>query len=284
VRITIVASGSGGNATLVEGGGRRVLVDAGVGPRTLAQLLKQAGDSAGPDALVVTHAHSDHVGHCAPLARRYGLEVYMSEATARAVSPAASIKLTRFSPREPFAIGKLNVWPTPLPHDAAQVGLVFEADGLRAGLATDLGEVPPALPEAFAACDVLLLESNHDLPMLREGPYPHYLKQRIASAKGHLSNEQAAELLGALPPRAHSIVLMHLSRTNNTPEHALAAASRALAGRRVRLSAAPPRGPLRVDVGAPPPDEALAPPAAPPPPATAPARRSAPSGQLAWPF
>jgi phosphoribosyl 1,2-cyclic phosphodiesterase len=279
VRVTIVASGSGGNVTLVAGGGARVLVDAGVGPRTLATLLERAGDRGPPPtALVVTHAHSDHVGHYRPLARRFGLTVYMSEATARAVEPPSTLKLVRYSPREPFAIGGLNVWPTPLPHDAAQVALVFEAGGLRAGLATDLGEVPPGLPEAFSACDLLLLESNHDLAMLRDGPYPMHLKRRIASAKGHLSNAQAAELLRALPPRARSVVLMHLSRTNNAPELALASARDALAGRRVRLFVAPPRGPLSFDVAAPPPDAPLAQsPPAPRPPAP-------PGAQLALPF
>ena len=283
MRVTIVASGSGGNVTLVEGGGARVLVDAGLGPRTLATLLERAGDHGPPpSALVVTHAHSDHVGHYQPLARRFGLTVHMSEATARAVEPPQTLKLKRFSPREPFAIGGLNVFPTPLPHDAAQVALVFEAGGLRAGLATDLGEVPPALPEAFRACDLILLESNHDLAMLRDGPYPIYLKRRIASAKGHLSNDQAAELLRALPPKASAVVLMHLSKTNNKPALALASAHEALAGRHVRLFVAPPRGPLSLDVAAPPPDAPLAAPAArgPLPAAPEPAR----GAQLALPF
>jgi phosphoribosyl 1,2-cyclic phosphodiesterase len=301
VRITIVASGSGGNVTLIEGGGVRVLVDAGVGPRTLTTLLERAGNQgAPPSALVITHAHSDHVGHYRPLARRFGLRVYMSEATARAVEPPSTVDVKRFSPREPFAIGGLNVFPTPLPHDAAQVALVFEAGGLRAGLATDLGEVPPGLPEAFAACDLLLLESNHDMTMLREGPYPLHLKRRIASAKGHLSNAQAAELLRALPPRARAVVLMHLSRTNNAPALALASAHAALAGRHVRLFVAPPRGPLSFDVAAPPPAFPLvwptgpnapdepSPPVAPPRPrgasAPAPATRPGPGKQLSLPF
>ncbi len=282
MRVTIVASGSGGNVTLVEGGGERVLVDAGVGPRTLGDLLTRAGDRGPPpSALVVTHAHSDHVGHYRPLARRFGLAVYMSEATARAVDPPATLKLKRYSPREPFAVGGLNVFPTPLPHDAAQVALVFEAGGLRAGLATDLGEVPPGLPEAFASCDLLLLESNHDPAMLREGPYPPYLKRRIASAKGHLSNDQAAELLRALPPRARAVVLMHLSKANNAPALALASARAALAGRHVRLFVAPPRGPLSIDLARPPPGAPLgATPAAPPQPPPPPPRR----GQLAFSF
>jgi phosphoribosyl 1,2-cyclic phosphodiesterase len=148
------------------------------------------------------------------------------------------------------------VTPLPVPHDAAQVALVVAGDGRRALLATDLGEVPPGLPALIDGCDIALLESNHDPAMLARGPYPEHLKRRIASSKGHLSNAQTHAVLARLGPRVRAVVLMHLSRTNNAPELALAVAADALAGRGVRLLAASQDDPLALDVEASPPRRA----------------------------
>jgi hypothetical protein len=130
------------------------------------------------------------------------------------------------------------------------VALVVEGGGRRAAIVTDLGEVPPGLPAHLGRCDVVLVESNHDAEMLRRGPYPAFLKRRVASARGHLSNAQAHGLLRALPRETHTVVLMHLSRTNNTPELALESARDALSGRRVRLLCAPPVETVLVDAAA----------------------------------
>src|SRR6185295_209041 len=113
-------------------------------------------------------------------------------------------------PREPFAIDQVLLRPTPLPHDAAQVALTLHDGVHKVGLCTDLGEVPPSLPQALAHCDLLLLESNHELELLRVGPYPDFLKRRVASAAGHLSNAQCCELLRELAPTLGRVVLMHL--------------------------------------------------------------------------
>lgn len=270
MQITIIASGSGGNATLFASRGTRVLVDAGVGPRVLAQCLTAAGGASGwaPDAIVITHAHADHVGAAARYNKKHKIPIYASEATARAAALGDPERVRLFSSREPFAIGALTISPRPLPHDAAQVALVVGDGARRAALVTDLGEVPPGLLEHVAGCDVLLLESNHDADMLAAGPYPQHLKRRIGSSRGHLSNAQACALLAALPSGTHTVALMHLSEINNRPELALEAARDALSGRRMRLLAAPPRGPLVLDA---------APPAGPAPGA---ARAPAPARQL----
>jgi phosphoribosyl 1,2-cyclic phosphodiesterase len=237
LKITILASGSGGNAALFESHDTTVMIDAGIGPRVLARKLSETALRA-PDAIVVTHAHSDHLGDCGRISQRFKIPVFLTESTARVARHRAGDLVRVYGPREPFAIGSLTIAPTPLPHDVAQVALVVSDGKCRAAIATDLGEVPPALPEQLALCDVLLIESNHDAEMLARGPYPKRLKRRIASARGHLSNDQTHTLLCALPDTAHTVVLMHLSETNNRPEVALASARDALAGRRVRLLAA----------------------------------------------
>jgi phosphoribosyl 1,2-cyclic phosphodiesterase len=237
MRVIILASGSAGNASLFEAAGTSVLVDAGIAPRALEAKLTTAGARL-PDAIVVTHAHQDHVGQCLRLARRLRIPVYASEATARTETLHGRSEVKVFSAREPFAIGALTIAPTPLPHDAAQVAIVVEGGGHRAAIVTDLGEVPPGLTAHLAGCEVVLIESNHDAELLQNGHYPAFLKRRIASARGHLSNAQAHALLRALPAEAHTVVLMHLSKSNNRPEIALESAQDALSGRRVRLLAA----------------------------------------------
>ncbi len=149
--------------------------------------------------------------------------------------------------REPFTIGALTFRPMPLPHDAAQVALVIEGAGRRAAIVTDLGEVPPGLAEHLRGCHVVLVESNHDAEMLRRGPYPAFLKRRVASARGHLSNEQAHALLRALSPETHTVALLHLSETNNRPDLALDSRAMPSPGRRTRIHVAAPRETLVLD-------------------------------------
>ncbi len=249
VRVTILASGSKGNATLFESGGTSLLVDAGISVSEVAARAPRL------DAVVVTHAHGDHTGNFRQLAKRLRSTVYMTEATARAKGVTEVVK--RYGSREPFAVGPFTVSPLPLPHDAAQVGLVVSDGVHRVGLATDLGEVPPGLVGHLRGCDALLLESNHDIGRLLGGPYPPSLKQRIASARGHLSNDQLGELLRAHYrdaatsglTAARTVVLMHLSEQNNRPEIALGQARDALADRCDRLLVASQHEPLDVPLG-----------------------------------
>ena len=247
LRVTILASGSSGNATLFEARGTRVLVDGGVAPRTLMNALRATSAGGRPQAIVLTHAHDDHLGHAPTLARKLRIPIYASHSTARSL-PFGGVEIRRFSPRDPFVLGALTFHPHPVPHDAANVALVVEEGVRRVGLATDLGEITAGVADHLRDVDVLMIESNHDVEMLRRGNYPHFLQRRILSARGHLSNAQTRALLEDLSPRTHAVMLMHLSRSNNSPELALEAARDALASREVTLEAAPTFGARCVSV------------------------------------
>jgi len=300
MRMTVLASGSKGNSTVVSSSRTRVLVDAGLSCRELLKRMVLAGeDPATLDAILITHEHQDHVAGLAVLARRLGIPVYFTEPThrawvrmvtprttmtygkwleyvqqekeARAASIAASSEedaedenpgapsfaaspqrvgstnlcetpsaksnpahlpaVEYFHSGSSFCIGDLDITPFTIPHDAADpCGFVFSAEGIRMAVATDLGYVPPNVKAALKRIDVLLLESNHDLEMLRDGPYPWSVKQRVLSRVGHLSNHATAEFLSNdYDGGAAYIVLGHLSESNNVPELARIAAEQALA-------------------------------------------------------
>lgn len=248
MRVTVLASGSSGNATLFESQTTSILVDAGIGPRVLEDALAGLG-ARPPDAIVVTHAHLDHVGNAARIARRRRIPVYLTEATSREVQLGAEVDEYRFGTREPFEIGDLVIAPLPVPHDAANVALTISDERGAATLATDVGEPTGKLSEHLRDSDIVLLESNHDEDLLLRGPYPPHLQRRVASARGHLSNRQAATLLRKLSARTHTVVLMHLSGSNNTP--ALAAEeARAALPLRVAVHVAPTRGALALETAA----------------------------------
>ncbi len=337
MRMTVLASGSKGNSTVIASGRTRILVDAGLSCRELLRRMEIAGeDATALDAILVTHEHVDHVSGLAVLARRLGIPVYFTESTHRAwvrmMTPRTTMsyakwldhlqaeKLTRaqaaiptytplaetsanleaiaaisseaaaldpalnrsddpanaaelpvdpddcepadcgpvdleptparakadptflpaveyFKPGHQFSIGDLEISPFTIPHDAADpCGFVFEADGIRMAVATDLGYVPPNVKAALKRIDVLLLESNHDLEMLRDGPYPWSVKQRVLSRVGHLSNDATAEFLERdYDGGAAYIVLGHLSESNNAPELARITAERAIGDRMTLL-------------------------------------------------
>ena len=305
--MTVLASGSKGNSTVVSSSRTRILVDAGLSCRELFKRMQAAGeDPRTLDAILVTHEHQDHVQGLAVTARKLGIPVYFTEPTHRAwvrwmtprkrltyadwlaqrkqqAEAAASSEAalsaetalsaeaeekeafeeeqasaaalsqeselaakpeTRreadpcalpggveyFSAGQGFSVGDIAVTPFTIPHDAADpVGFVFEAEGIRIGLATDLGYMPANAAMRLRRCDVLMLESNHDLDMLRDGPYPWSVKQRVMSRVGHLSNHAAAEFLEeSYDGQAEYVVLAHLSESNNLPELARISAERAL--------------------------------------------------------
>jgi phosphoribosyl 1,2-cyclic phosphodiesterase len=295
VRMTVLASGSKGNSTVVSSSRTRILVDAGLSCRELFKRMQQAGeDPRTLDAILVTHEHQDHVQGLAVTARKLGIPVYFTEPTHRAwmrwmtprkrmtyadwlaqrrqqaeaapvnpdiddceafeeeqesrsvpnsdtspelkaepkreADPCALPGVEYFSAGQGFSVGDIAVTPFTIPHDAADpVGFVFEAEGVRIGLATDLGYMPANAAMRLRKCDVLMLESNHDLDMLRDGPYPWSVKQRVMSRVGHLSNRAAAEFLEAgYDGQAAYVVLAHLSESNNLPELARISAERAL--------------------------------------------------------
>ncbi|HEY8431941.1 MAG TPA: MBL fold metallo-hydrolase [Sandaracinaceae bacterium] len=249
MRVTILASGSGGNATLVQAGGARILVDAGVGPEVIRERMARVlGRALDIDAIVITHAHADHAGKLAACARSFGAPVYATEATLRRVPPLEGVRTTAYGCATPFDVGPVRIHPAPIPHDAPQVALVVEHAWARAAIVTDLGSVPKSLVRHLEGCQLVMIESNHDPDMLARGPYPEFLKRRVASPLGHLSNAQAAELIAKLGPETCEVVLMHVSRHNNTPLLALRTAQRALNGRKVKLRVAQQDVPIDLHV------------------------------------
>lgn len=222
MRAWTLGSGSKGNAILLEGSGTRVLVDCGYGPRTLATRLSPFGIT--PDsisAVVITHEHIDHTRGLVAAQKKWGWPVFGSTGTLTALRelPAGARRL--LSPGTSTGIGNLDVVLLRVPHDAAEPTAVLTTDrttGFRTGIAHDLGEVPEPVAQTFERLDLALIESNHDEEMLRTGPYPAYLKERVASRSGHLSNRQAGQWISRLwHPWLRGVVLLHLSETNNTP-------------------------------------------------------------------
>lgn len=233
LRLRVLGSGSTGNATLVEGGGSRVLVDAGLGPRQLAERLASAAvDPASIDAVLVSHEHGDHARGATAFAARWGMPLAGTRGTWQAAGfGAASLPgWVRLEPGRAHAFGGLSVRAVRVPHDAAApVAFVISAGTVSLGHATDLGHVGSGLVEAFRCCDTILLESNYDPALLRDGPYPWSLKERILGPLGHLSNGDVGRYLErGLGPGCRRVVLAHLSQTNNHPEIVLLAAEEAL--------------------------------------------------------
>lgn len=314
MRMTVLASGSKGNSTVVSSGRTRIVVDAGLSCRELMRRMAQAGEDASTlDAILITHEHIDHVAGLGVLARKLKIPVFITEPTHRewvrmltprstmsyakwleqiqrekearasavaagydpaadaasvahlakvASAPHSSLRETvsieaaeaedaparqtakkadatslpaveYFRAGVNFSIGDIAITPFTIPHDAADpCGFVFECEGVRMAMATDLGYMPPNVKAALRRVDVLMLESNHDLEMLRDGPYPWSVKQRVMSRVGHLSNLATAEFLEKdYDGSAEYIVLGHLSEANNAPELARMAAEHALGAR-----------------------------------------------------
>jgi phosphoribosyl 1,2-cyclic phosphodiesterase len=236
VTLSILGSGSRGNAAVLASARTRILIDAGFSRRELIRRMALAGYAPEQlSAILVTHEHSDHVAGLAKLAAVCPAPVLLNDATRAALGPAADTLPSReaFTTGVPFTLGDIEVTPFALPHDAADpVGFSFRAEGVRLVFVTDLGYLTANVKHQLRAADCLVLESNHDLDLLKSGGYPWEVKQRIMGRLGHLSNDTVAEFLrtdfdGAC---AH-LVLAHLSDNNNLPGLALIAAQRALAPR-----------------------------------------------------
>ncbi|TLM69309.1 MAG: MBL fold metallo-hydrolase [Deltaproteobacteria bacterium] len=234
MKVCLLASGSKGNALLVCTGRSRVLVDAGLSARELCRRLAMAGVAPEDlDAVLVTHEHIDHVRGLGPLSRRYGVPVYLHHEAAAALADNQRLaRVVEFAAGPELVIGDLAIRAFPVTHDAqAPVGFSFDDGAGRTGVATDLGVATRLVAEELRNCRTLVLESNHDEDMLRDGPYPWPLKQRIRSSHGHLSNRDSAGLLETLCWEGlENVLLAHLSETNNHPELARRAAEQTLAG------------------------------------------------------
>jgi phosphoribosyl 1,2-cyclic phosphodiesterase len=214
-----LGSGSRGNGTVISLGGVRVLVDCGF---TLKQTrLRLARLGLVPEdlcAVLVTHEHSDHVQGVAPLARQYRLPVYLSHGTRRGINGWDDLDVRPFSGDEAFDVEGVRVIPVPVPHDAREpTQFVLEGAGARLGVLTDLGHVTPHVENAYRHCDALLVEANHDREMLWGGDYPAHLKRRIASSRGHLSNDQTVALLQEIGSASmRHVIVGHISEQNNS--------------------------------------------------------------------
>ena len=213
----------------------RLLVDAGLSFRETCRRLALIGeDPARLDAILITHEHSDHVGGLARLAKKLDIPVYITWLTAPAIDwMDHTPKLELFQAGTTLAIGDIEIDSFTIPHDAIDpVGFCFRAQGIKFALATDLGYVTDSIRFHLRRAHLLLLESNHDLEMLKVGPYPWSVKQRVMSRVGHLSNDSACDfILRDFESGAAALILGHLSEHNNHPEIVRMVASEAL-GRR----------------------------------------------------
>ncbi len=234
MRVTALSSGSKGNSVLVEGASGSLLVDAGLSARDLLARIAAAGaDPAAIEAVLVTHEHTDHIRGLDAFSKRLDIPVYgtpgtIAEFLLHRKSTKCIIETRTVHAFERFMIGEFAIESLPLSHDARDpCGYAIEADGARLGYCTDTGVVPEGVRERLGVCDALVLEANHCPRMLEEGPYPAMLKRRIRSRRGHLSNEQTAELLRSFSGDLTAVMLAHLSETNNTPDRARTAVENA---------------------------------------------------------
>lgn len=232
MRYCSLGSGSRGNATLIEYGCTRLLVDCGFSLRATEQRLAQAGLSAQQlTAILVTHEHSDHIRGVERLAQRYRLPVYATAGTRQGMGTSdLPVQLIRFG--EDIDIGDIRVTPVPVPHDAREPSqFIFDSGYQRLGVLTDTGTITPLIREMYSGLDALFLEANYDPLMLANGPYPAFLRARVGGPLGHLSNQQAAGLLASIDIRSlKQVAIAHISEKNNSPELALDALSEALNG------------------------------------------------------
>jgi len=225
IKFCSLYSGSSGNSLFISSGNTRLLVEAGLSGKKIIEALCSIGEKPSEiNAILVSHEHIDHIKGAGILSRRFNLPIYASEGTWRAmermIGPVLESNKVIFSSYRPFQIGDITVTPFPIPHDANEpVGYSFYASGKKVTIATDIGHISMDLLNNFTDSDLLLLESNHDVEMLKIGPYPWPLKKRIASEHGHLSNDAAGEVVAYLAQKGtKNFILGHLSKENNFPE------------------------------------------------------------------
>jgi phosphoribosyl 1,2-cyclic phosphodiesterase len=224
-RLTALASGSSGNAFLLQAGQTSLLIDCGLPARQIVRELKRRGIP--PEelaAILITHEHGDHVLSAGVLSRRYGVPVLANPATLEAIAgPLGQVYALPMATGSAHSLGDVDVASFHVPHDAADpVGYLLECDGWRIAVAVDVGAPSTILLEPLRLADLIVLEANHDRARLLRGPYPAFVKARILSPLGHLSNQEAAQLLAQVAGgKRRSVWLAHLSAINNSPRRAL---------------------------------------------------------------
>ena len=231
VSLISLYSGSKGNCTYLRYGEDEILIDAGRSLRALASALQSVGgDVARIKAIFITHEHSDHISALEMLSKKYRIPIHMTEDSAKKVLATTTYvksNLICHTPCFEEQVGSLTIRSFPTPHDSdMSVGYTIGLpNGEKIGYATDIGHITEKIRENLLGASAVVIESNHDTRMLREGPYPAWLKMRIRSPHGHLSNSDCAAFLPELAANgARDILLAHLSAENNTPATALRAA------------------------------------------------------------
>jgi phosphoribosyl 1,2-cyclic phosphodiesterase len=248
IKFCSLFSGSSGNAIFLGTEKTKLLIDAGLSGKMIMQALNSIGeDPSELNAILVSHEHSDHIKGAGIMSRRFGIPIYANDGTWEAMESAIGQveagNLRRFDTGDGFEIGDISVRAFPIPHDAREpVGFNFFARSRKITVATDIGHMNRELLECFDKSDLILLESNHDTEMLKVGPYPWVLKQRIMGRTGHLSNDTAGKVVAYMAERGtENFLLGHLSKENNFPELAYQTACAALQdkgiepGRDIRL-------------------------------------------------
>ncbi|MFQ3231654.1 MBL fold metallo-hydrolase [Reinekea sp.] len=237
IRVASLGSGSKGNATLIQANATTLLIDCGFGLKDVEQRLAVKGVSPGDlSAIFVTHEHGDHLKGAPMLANKYSIPLWASAGTARFFKRDVPTHQV-LNPHEKYTIGDISVEPVTVPHDATEpTQFVFHASGVRVGLLTDLGSITEHVKEVYKHCNLLMLECNHDPQMLLDGPYPYSLKKRVGGDYGHLSNQQAVELLNSVDKDMLSQVLIsHISEQNNDEQLAINAVEAALVNQNVSV-------------------------------------------------
>ncbi len=241
--VCILASGSRGNAIFISDGLTSILIDAGLSGIEIERRMQSKGLCPEDlDAIVVSHEHTDHIQGVGVLSRRFNLPVYISPGTKKAAASHLGdvCDFKSFECGTTFQIENLTIHPFSVSHDAQDpAGFTIFQNGTKVGITTDLGIATAMVKEHLKGCSLLILEANHDLAMLIDGPYPWPVKQRIRSRAGHLSNEASKNLLKEIQhERLQHVVLAHLSETNNTPQKALDEVGRALIHPNTKLDVA----------------------------------------------
>jgi len=225
IKFCSLYSGSSGNAVYLGSEKTKILIDAGLSAKKIIAALHSIGENPEElSAILISHEHGDHIRGAGILSRKFGLPVYANESTweamEREIGPVESGNRMYFSTGTEFLIGEICVRAFPVPHDAREpVGFNFFAEEKKITTATDIGHINMELLKCFECSELLLLESNHDLEMLKVGPYPWPLKRRIMSDVGHLSNEMAGKVVAYMAGKGtKKFLLGHLSKENNFPE------------------------------------------------------------------
>ncbi len=240
MHFSVLGSGSRGNAVYIESGETAILIDAGFSGKEIERRLGLIGrDLDDLDAILLTHEHNDHIQGAGILSRRCGLPLYVTAGTLRGGEKrlGRSCRFSEIGSGDYFEIRDMTIRSFAISHDCQEpVGFVIRNDQVSLGYCTDTGRVSHLIGQRLKGCQGLILEFNHDPELLRMGPYPLVLQQRVRSSQGHLANEQAAEFLSTLiHDGLEQVVLAHLSETNNRPELAMARAQEVVAASRVNL-------------------------------------------------